>query len=121
MRLKLSIFAGGLLSVVSCAAVAQAPPAPATPPQQTAPPAPSSSGDCAATAPRGATSPEGSTVGRAGKPQGDKLAESEGVLCPPAGVDPEIRAATPETRDTLVKPPPGTPGDSPSVGHVHQK
>jgi hypothetical protein len=115
MRLKPSIFVGCLLGAASCAAIAQAPPAPATPPQQTAPPAPSSSGDCAAMAPRGATSPEGSTVGRTGKPLGDKLAESEGVLCPPTGVDPEIRAPTPDIGDKPVLPPPGSPGGNPNV------
>jgi hypothetical protein len=115
MQSKLSIFAGCLVGVACCAAVAQAPPTPATPSQQTAPPAPSSPADCAAMAPRGTTSPEGSTVGRSGKPLGDKLAESEGVLCPPTGVDPEIRAPTPDTGDKPTIPPPGSPGGNPNV------
>src|SRR6267378_101394 len=46
---------------------------------------------------------------------GDKLARSDGVLCPPAGVDPEIRAPTPETGNTPVIPPPGSPGGDPTV------
>lgn len=115
MRSRLPIFAGCLLGVASCGAVAQAPPSPATPPQQTAPAAPSSPADCARTAPRGEVSPDGSTVGRSGKPLGDKLAESEGVLCPPTGVDPEIRAPTPDTRDKPAIPPPGSPGGNPNV------
>ena len=115
MRSKLPIFAGCLLGVVSCAAVAQAPPTPATPPQQTAPAAPSSPDECAVKAPRGEVSPDGSTVGRSGKPLGDKLAESEGVLCPPTGVDPEIRAPTPDTADKPAIPPPGSPGGNPNV------
>jgi hypothetical protein len=109
MRSHLSIFAGCLFGVASCAAIAQAPPSPATPPQQTAPAAPSSQADCAR------TSPDGATVGRSGKPLGDKLAESEGVLCPPAGIDPEIRAPTPDTRDKPAIPPPGSPGGDPNV------
>jgi hypothetical protein len=115
MKSKLSIFAGCVVGVACCAAVAQAPPTPATPSQQTAPPAPSSPADCAAMAPRGTISPEGSTVGRSGKPLGDKLAESEGVLCPPTGVDPEIRAPTPDTGDKPAIPPPGSPGGNPNV------
>ena len=109
MRSHLPIFAGCLFGVASCAAIAQAPPSPATPPQQTAPAAPSSSADCAR------TSPDGATVGRSGKTLGDKLAESEGVLCPPAGVDPEIRAPTPDTSDKPAIPPPGSPGGDPNV------
>jgi hypothetical protein len=44
-----------------------------------------------------------------------KLAKSEGVLCPPAGIDPEIHAPTPPTGDTSVIPPPGSPGGNPNV------
>jgi hypothetical protein len=115
MRSKLPILAGCLFGVASCAAIAQAPPIRATPLQQTAPAAPSSSADCAARAPRGEVSPDGSTVGRSGKPLGDRLAESEGVLCPPTGVDPEIRARTPDTADKPAIPPPGSPGGNPNV------
>jgi len=46
---------------------------------------------------------------------GDKLAKSDGVLCPPAGIDPEIRAPTPEGGNTPVIPPPGSPGGDSSV------
>src|SRR3979411_1304395 len=49
------------------------------------------------------------------RPRGDKLAKSDGVLCPPSGVDPEIRAPTPDTGNTPVIPPPGSPGGDPSV------
>jgi hypothetical protein len=37
------------------------------------------------------------------------------MLCPLAGVDPEIRAPTPETGNTPVIPPPGGPGDNPRL------
>jgi hypothetical protein len=46
---------------------------------------------------------------------GEKLAKSDGVLCPPAGVDPEIRAPTPDAGNTPVIPPPGSPGGDPTV------
>ena len=43
-----------------------------------------------------------------------KLAQSGGVICPPA-VDPEIKAPTPEAGRTPVIPPPGAPGGNPQV------
>jgi hypothetical protein len=45
----------------------------------------------------------------------DKLAQSNGVICPPAGVDPEIHEPTPPGGSMKVIPPPGTPGGNPSV------
>ena len=36
--------------------------------------------------------PEGGTTGLGGEPLGDKLAKSDGVLCPPDHVDPRSRA-----------------------------
>jgi hypothetical protein len=44
----------------------------------------------------------------------DKLAQSDGVLCPPS-VDPGIKAATPEVGNMPVIPPPGSPGGNPNV------
>ena len=55
------------------------------------------------------------TTGQAGETLGDKLARSDGVLCPPAGVDPEIRAPTPDAGNTPVIPPPGSPGGNPNL------
>ena len=115
MRMKHSFFLCGLMALYG-AASAQAPPAPATPPAQTAPPAPVS--DCAPmrpVPPRGTVAPEGSTTGQRAEPLGDKLAKSDGVLCPPSGVDPEIRAPTPDTGNTPVLPPPGSPGGDPNL------
>ena len=97
-------------------AMAQAPPTPATPPAQTAPPASANNcGPVRPVPPRGTVSPGGSTTGERTEPLGDKLARSDGVLCPPAGVDPEIRAPTPDTGNTPVIPPPGSPGGDPTV------
>ena len=117
--MKLRLIFASLLVAGSGAAFAQAPRAPATPPQQTAPPAPQRSSDCAPTGPhqsRGAT-PEGSTTGQAQEPLADKLQRSEGVLCPPAGVDPEMTAPAPDVGKTPmpVIPPPGSPGGDPNV------
>ena len=54
-----------------------------------------------------------------GKP-GDKslserLARSDGVICPPDHVDPEIKQSTPPGGPMPVIPPPGSPGGDPSL------
>jgi hypothetical protein len=68
--------------------------------------------NCAPMTPRGSS---GATVGQSNEPLGDKLARSDGTLCPPSGVDPEIRAPTPEGGKMPVIPPPGSPGGDPAV------
>jgi len=45
----------------------------------------------------------------------DKLSESKGVICPPAGVDPGLTAPPPGGGRMPVIPPPGTPGGDPSL------
>jgi len=104
-----------MLIAASGAAFAQAPPSPATPSQQTAPPAPRASADCTPDRQPGTVAPEGSTTGQAREPLGDKLARSEGVLCPPTGIDPWMRAPAPDVGKTPVIPPPGSPGGNPDV------
>lgn len=49
-----------------------------------------------------------------GEPLSDKLARTDGVICPP-NVDPEIRAPTPQGGKMPVIPPPGSPGGDPNV------
>ena len=118
MRMKPQFFISCVLLAAAGAASAQAPPAPATPPAQTAPPAVGRANDCAPMQPapqRGTVAPEGATTGQRAEPLGDKLARSDGVLCPPSGVDPEIRAPTPDAGNTPVIPPPGSPGGDPTV------
>jgi hypothetical protein len=112
---RMSLILSGALIAVSAAALAQAPPTPTTPPAQTATP-PRGANNCAPTesTPQGNIAPQGSTTGQRTEPLGDKLARSDGVLCPPAGVDPAIRAPTPETGNTPVIPPPGSPGGDPT-------
>lgn len=55
------------------------------------------------------------TVGRAPMPEeplSDKLARTEGVICPPAGLDPHIRAPAPRTGSEMpVIPPPASPAE----------
>jgi hypothetical protein len=117
MQIQRSLLISTLLLASAGSAFAQAPPGPSTPAQQTAPPAPDRPQNCAPMeqgARPGAT-PEGQTTGQSREPLGDKLAQSDGVLCPPAGVDPEMRAPTPDAGKTPVIPPPGSPGGDPSV------
>jgi hypothetical protein len=56
------------------------------------------------------------TVGGGGSQSlSDKLAQSKGVICPPAGVDREMQVAPPDGGKLKVIPPPGTPGGDQSV------
>ncbi|MGY3529685.1 MULTISPECIES: hypothetical protein [Bradyrhizobium] len=118
MRINRTLALSCALMLAPVVAAAQAPPTPATPPAQTAPPAPQrAAANCAPQQPShpGAAVPEGTTTGQGGQPLGDKLAKSDGVLCPPAGIDPEMRAPTPQGGNTPVIPPPGSPGGDPAV------
>lgn len=118
MRTKTLIGLGCVLALSPAATFAQAPPAPATPPAETAP-ANLARTNCAPTEAvpqEGTVAPrDGSTTGRSSGALGDRLAGSDGVLCPPPGVDPQMRAPTPEGGNTPVIPPPGSPGGDPSV------
>jgi hypothetical protein len=49
------------------------------------------------------------------KPLSDQLAASKGVICPPAGIDPQIQQRPPEGGTMKVIPPPGSPGGNPNV------
>jgi hypothetical protein len=44
----------------------------------------------------------------------DKLARTDGVLCPP-NVDPDIKAPTPQGGNMPIIPPPGSPGGNQNV------
>ena len=115
MRTTSNIILAGLVIAASAPAIAQAPPAPATPPQATAPPSPQRTADCMPQD-RPNRVPDGTTTGQSREPLGDKLAKSDGVLCPPAGVDPEMHAPAPSTDGKMpVIPPPGSPGGDPTV------
>jgi hypothetical protein len=45
----------------------------------------------------------------------DRLARSDGVICPPDHIDPDIKAVTPPGGPMPVIPPPGSPGGDPNV------
>ena len=51
---------------------------------------------------------------KAGEPLSDKLARTDGVICPP-NVDQGMKATTPNTGKMPVIPPPGSPGGNPDV------
>jgi len=111
MRHALFLICASVFSVASAAA--QAPPTAVTPLSPTA-----VAGDCTPTKPaprRGTIAPEGSTTGQASDPLSDQLAKSDGVLCPPSDIDPQMRAPAPEAGNTPVIPPPGSPGGNPNV------
>jgi hypothetical protein len=60
--------------------------------------------------PRGCTPQE-----RSGQPLGQKLDQSNGVICPP-DVDPAMKTPTPKSGDpSVIIPPPGSPGGDPNV------
>ena len=100
--------AGALLCAGLGAADAQPQPAPQPPaaldPKACAP------GERLQQGERGPQAPPGA----AGEPTSDKLARTDGVLCPP-NVDPGIQAPTPDVGRTPVIPPPGSPGGDPTV------
>ena len=64
-----------------------------------------------------ATTGEGEPHNRAPAPDNlsARLAQSDGVICPPPAVDPEMKLPTPQTGNMPVIPPPGSPGGDPSV------
>jgi hypothetical protein len=56
------------------------------------------------------------TVGGAPSPNlSDRLADSKGIICPPAGVDRDINVPPPGGGELKVIPPPGSPGGNPNV------
>jgi hypothetical protein len=120
MNIRLSIPAIVILAAIPAVAFAQAPPMPSTSPAETAPTnAGRGSQNCAPTraVPQdGTIAPRGNaTTGQASEPLGDRLAKSDGVLCPPSGVDPQMHAPTPNGGSIQVIPPPGSPGGDPMV------
>jgi len=60
----------------------------------------------------GSTSPKMPET--SGENLSDKLARTDGVLCPP-NVDPDIKAPTPQGGKMPVIPPPGSPGGNQNV------
>jgi hypothetical protein len=84
MQTKLILILSAMLATFG-AAHAQAPPTAVTPMAETAAPEPPRPAECAPVKPdsHGPNASDGTTVGQANEPLGDKLAKSNGVLCPP--------------------------------------
>lgn len=87
---------------------------------QSTPPSPKPTPDSRSLAPDTQVCPpdtrSGSTSGSGGDQNlSDRLAESKGVICPPAVADPEIALPPPQGGRTPVIPPPGSPGGDQSV------
>jgi hypothetical protein len=105
-----------VLLLLGTAAQAQAPSPPAQPgwpAQQNPDPNPSTppNSDQAACPPGvGANAPTVGSGGASGPDLSDKLARSNGVICPPAEVDPKMGVPAPGGGRMPVLPPPGTPG-----------
>jgi hypothetical protein len=59
----------------------------------------------------------GNPRGATGAPRdlSDRLAESNGVICPPRGVDPDIELTPAPGGDIKIFPAPGSPGGNPNV------
>src|SRR5262249_39555230 len=55
------------------------------------------------------------TIGNPSPNLSDKLADSKGVICPPAGIDPDIRVPPEQGGEIKIIPPPGSPGGDPTV------
>jgi hypothetical protein len=101
-----------LFSAVLMPAVALAQAPPASKPPSAGPASAQQSRDCANPTPPATTGQRGDAD--VAKPDGSnlsqKLAQSNGVLCPPKEVDPGMRAPTPPAGRMPVIKPPGTPG-----------
>jgi hypothetical protein len=106
MRCRALLYAAAM-TLLACNASAQAP-KPDEHPLAAAPKA-CAPGERLQSGQNGPTVPESN-----GQNLSDKLAQNEGVLCPP-NVDPDIKAPTPEAGKMPVIPPPGSPGGDQNV------
>jgi hypothetical protein len=82
-----------------------------TPPAQPNPAGPNSGAQAPCTPGAGS----GGTVGSGGSNLSDELANSNGVICPPANVDPDMQKAAPGGGRMKVIPPSGGPGGDQST------
>ena len=115
-KLKMALlFAAALIPVHALAQTAQVSPLPKAPPEIMSKEEARDPKACAQ---------QGLTLGTDNKPQSadptgkslsEQLALSDGVICPPPGVDPAIKAPTPEGGRMPVIPPPGSPGGDPNI------
>ena len=117
MQMKHALLLSCVLMAASGAAVAQAPPTPATPPAQTAPPAPTRAADCAPTqsTPQGNIAPQGTTTGQSTSRWATNWRNPTACCVRPRASIPQMRAPTPDAGNTPVIPPPGSPGGDPTI------
>ena len=111
---KLMIGAAALL-LTPAVCLAQSPPTPQTP---VAPKAEQLDPNACANPGTQATVGQGGDIDvskRDSRNLSDKLAASNGVICPPGHVDPEIHQPTPPGGAMPVIPPPGSPGGDQSI------
>jgi hypothetical protein len=114
MQMKRSILASCVLVALSGVTYAQVPTNP--PAHDAAQSTPENRNGCVPTQ----TTPQGNiapTTGQSAAPLGDRLAKSDGVLCPPSNIDPQMHAPAPNAGagNMPVIPPPGSPGGDPNV------
>ena len=112
MRTK--IYGWAILALLPAAALGQAPPKsnpPVAPKTEQLDPKACAHSDTQTTTGRGGDADSASGKGNLS----DKLARSNGVICPPDHVDPEIRQPVPPGGNMPVIPPPGSPGGDQSV------
>jgi hypothetical protein len=104
-----------VLLLSAAAAHAQAPP-----PNPQPVPGPQATVRCAPVTPPNAEqatrSQPGQTTGQSREPLSDRLAQSDGVMCPPSNIDSQIHKDAPAEGNKMpVIPPPGSPGGDPTV------
>ena len=105
VRLCTCVMLAALWALPAAAQGESAPPASKTDPRACAP------GERLQPGERGPRPP--ATTGQGDNPS-DKLARTDGVLCPP-NTDPKIETPPADTGKTPVLPPPGSPGGDPTV------
>jgi len=109
----LAVFLGVLQTWAAFAQSVETPPQ-ASPPLTQGDPRACQAGERATAGGAPGISPQAQPPG-ASENLSDKLARTDGVICPPSDIDPDIRAAAPGIGRTPVIPPPGSPGGDPSV------
>ena len=105
MKTRVALAVACMTAVAVCAFAQDRPPS-AVDPKACAPGEP--------TLPDTTARPPATTGQQAPETLSDKLARTDGVICP-ENVDPHIRAPTPDVGKMPVIPPPGTPGGDPTV------
>ena len=103
-----------LLLLAVTAAHAQAPP-----PAPLAQPGPQATVRCAPVQPpqqgQGKDDSSQQTTGQSRESLSDRLAQADGIMCPPSNIDPQMNKGAPEVGKMPVLPPPGSPGGDPTV------